>query len=168
MFPKYNLGKNGELYVVEIFDKLGFKAELNNDYEKRYDYDVTVDINNKKYTIEVKHDIMSIKTKNIAIEYWNSKKNAASGINATLADIWVQLLPQKSCEIYVYAVNVNKLKKFLENNEPYKHIIAGGDDNSNIFIYKIEEIIPIFTRLDNITNPRAMEITLETIYEDNE
>ena len=161
MFPKYNLGKNGELYVVDIFTKLGFKAELNNDYDKRYDYDITIDLDGKKYTIEVKYDLYSIKSGNIAIEYWNSKKDTAAGINATLADIWVQLLPQKNCEIYVYAISVNKLKDYIKNNSPFKNIFSGGDKNSNMLIYRIEDIISEFIRLDSITIPSVMKSVIE-------
>lgn len=166
MFPKYDIGKKGEHYVMDVFTNCGFDAELNNDYEKRYDYDLSVNLLGLKFTIEVKHDIMAIKTKNVAIEYHNSKKNQPSGINATLADVWVQLVTYPNTEIFAYAISVKNLKRYILEHEPHKHIISGGEKNSNIYIYKMVDILPHFVRIDNITNPSILKSTLESILYD--
>lgn len=166
MFPKYDIGKHGENYVIDVFTKCGFSAELNNDYDKRYDYDISANCDGLAFTMEVKHDLMAIKTKNIAIEYHNSKKNAISGINATLADIWVHLVTYPNTEIIAYAIRVQKLKDYINDNEPHKHIIAGGEKNSNLYIYKMADILPIFTRIDNITNPNILKSTMESLLND--
>jgi len=165
MFPKYDIGKNGELYVRDIFIKCGFLAELNNDYQKRYDYDITVNCNNLICTLEVKHDILSLRTNNIAIETFNCKSNTMSGINSTLSDIWIQLLPQKNCEIYAYAISTKRLKDFIKNNEPLKATTKSGDKNSNLSIYTKESIIQEFTRIDNITNSNILYSEIKNMIE---
>ncbi len=157
MFPKFNIGKSGEELVCYTLTKLGFHCELNNVYEKRYDYDITVSKGKLKFTIEVKYDVMSCKTLNVAIEYHNSRADQPSGINATLADVWAHLIPEKDGSISIYGISVDKLKHYIENTEPHKHIIAGGEKNSNIYIYKMADILPQFIRLDTITNPIIME-----------
>jgi hypothetical protein len=163
MFPKFNIGKSGEELVCYTLSKLGFDCELNNVYELRYDYDISVKKGKLKFTIEVKHDVMACKTNNCAIEYHNSKKDQPSGINATLADIWVQLIPDKQGNISIYGISVDKLKQYIESHEPHKHIISGGEQNSNIFIYKLCDILPHFIRLDTITNPNIMESAFESM-----
>ena len=163
LFPKFNIGKSGEEYISYLINKLGFECHMNNEYELRYDYDLIVNMSGLKFTIEVKHDVMSIKTKNMAIEYHNSKKDSPSGIYATLADIWIQLLPYPNEDIHSYAINTKKLIEYTEKTEPFKHIIAGGDKNSNLRIYKLVDILPQFVRIDNITNPNIMKSTFETL-----
>ncbi len=161
MFPKFNIGKSGEEYVKFLITRLGFECHMNNVYETRYDYDLSVNLDGLKFTIECKHDVMAIKTKNIAIEYHNSKKDSPSGIYSTLADVWVHLIPYPNEDIHAYAIKTDKLRKYTEDTIPYKHIIAGGDKNANLRIYKVGDILPQFTRIDNITNPNILKSVFE-------
>lgn len=158
MFPKFDIGKSGENFVKYIIKQASFECELNNDYEKRYDYDLSVKMGKKKFTIECKYDIYSVKSGNIAIEHYNCKSECDSGINSTLADIWAHIIPDKnSDDILAYAISVKKLKEFVEQTQPHKEIVAGGDKNSNMYLYKKEIILPEFKRFDNITDPKTMK-----------
>lgn len=161
MFPKFNIGKSGEEYVRYLLKEQGFHCEMNNVYETRYDYDLACEIDKLKFTIECKHDVMAIKTKNMAIEYHNCKGDNPSGIYSTLADVWVHLIPFPNESIHAYAINVEKLRKYTEETVPFKHIIAGGDKNANLRIYRLVDILPIFTRIDNIHNPAIMKSIFE-------
>ena len=107
-------------------------------------------MNGLKFTIEVKSDLLAIKTNNIAIEYRNSKSNTESGITATLADIWVHLISVPDGGIQAYAITVEKLRHYTETVLPYKHFIAAGDANSCLWIYKMTDILPEFQRFDHI------------------
>ncbi len=165
MFPKFNIGKSGEEYVKYLLEHVGFKCELNNNYELRYDYDLTVNMNGRKFTIEVKFDIFSRKSNNWAIEIYNCKSKCPSGIYSTLADVWVHLIPDKNTDhILAYAISVEKLKHFIENSTPCKKIIAGGDANANLLLYKREEIENKFIRFDLLKEPKLLEsIFLEMV-----
>jgi hypothetical protein len=156
MFPKYDIGKNGELYVRDIFTKCGFIAEMNNVYELRYDYDLLVDMDGRKFTIEVKFDVLALKYGNLAIEVRNCKSNSPSGIYSTQADIWVHLLTEKDSSVTAYAIPVKKLISFVENTIPLKHTTKSGDQNANLMLYKKDVILPQFTRFDYITDPKVL------------
>lgn len=157
MLPQFNIGKSGENYIKYILNQQEFKCELNNDYALRYDYDLSVIMDDLKFTIEAKYDVYSVKSGNIAIEVFNCKSNCESGIYSTLADVWVHLIPEKeSKNIQAYAINTHKLRHFVETVAPLKKIIAGGDKNANLQIYKIENILPEFVRFDNVTNKKTM------------
>lgn len=165
MFPQFKVGKSGEIYVQSIFKNLGFDCELNDVYEKRYEFDLSVKMGRLKFTIECKKDAMSEKTGNLAIETRNSRANKPSGIYSTSANVWVHLLPQKD-EILAYAVNTQKLICFIEGVAPFKYIKGGGNDNSDMSIYKIETIIGEFTRFDNIKSPRKLRKVFSELLKD--
>lgn len=89
------------------------------------------------YKIEVKFDRMATNTGNLAIEFYNTKLNKPSGIDATRSDFWVVVLEPFSA----YIANVVELKKYIEDNKPVR-IVHGGDDNSMMRLYKKDLIIP--------------------------
>ncbi len=158
MFPKFSTGKRGEEYTKLLLDNVGFKCELNTDYQKRYDYDLTVKMGKVEFTIECKYDVMSLKTGNLAIEYFNSKSNTASGITVTKSDIWVQLIPEKNSQnILAYAISTSKLRCFIESVQPFKIVVGKGDGNSDMMIYRMDAIIPEFSRFDNVTDKKIMK-----------
>lgn len=90
---------------------------------------------------------MSCKTGNIAIEFWNPKKNKPSGINVTTSDFWIYCLGNP---LETYLISVERLKEFVEQNKPFRIIDVGGDDNASLMLYKKDAIISQFIRIDNI------------------
>ena len=159
MFPKFNIGKSGENYITYLLKKAGFECELNNDYEKRYDYDISVKMGKLKFTIESKYDVYSLKSGNIAIEVHNCKQDCPSGVYTTFADIWVQLIPDKdnADTILAYAIKTQDLIHFIETTSPFKKTTASGDKNSNLMIYKKEVILPLFSRFDHIESKSELK-----------
>lgn len=154
-----NLGDTAEqLLLKELRQrKTVIEAGLNEDKEKRYEYDIWADVVNntgfdavRKYiTFEVKYDLYASKSGNWAIEYWNSKKNQASGIMATKADWWIHVVNEENLPV-LYAITVTELKAFLDKNKPFRTISSGGDNNADLYLYKQEDIQPIFSLLSEM------------------
>ena len=95
------------------------------------------------FTVEVKYDEMQAKTGNIAIEIYNPKSAKASGLTATKATLWCHVLQGS-----VWITSVDKLKKFCEDTPPFKSFNSVGDGNASILLYKTEDILKIFERID--------------------
>ena len=95
------------------------------------------------FTVEVKYDEMQAATGNIAIEVYNSKSNKPSGLSATKADLWCHVLKDS-----VWITSVKKLKEFCKEHKPLRKVGAAGDGNASIFLYKTDDILKIFGRID--------------------
>ena len=95
------------------------------------------------FTVEVKYDEMQAKTGNIAIEIYIPKSAKASGLTATKATLWCHVLQGS-----VWITSVDKLKKFCEDTPPFKSFNSVGDGNASILLYKTEDILKIFERID--------------------
>lgn len=145
-----HIGDAGEDFVIQSLTAQGITAKKNEDKEKRYDYDLLCKYGTLDFTCEVKYDAMSMKTGNIAIETWNTKKDAASGITVTKADLWVIVLIEGG-GLQAHACKVSKLREFVAAAKPFKSIKNGGDKNANLLIYKKADILKEFTRIDNLT-----------------
>lgn len=143
-----SLGDIAENSVSEILSKLGTVSK-NNDIG--HDLKVEGDLN---FTVEVKYDMYANKSGNIAVEYHNTKKDKPSGIRASLADFWVYYLNKDE----IYLISLDKLKSYTETNTPYKNIIAGGDKNANIYLYKKSDIVKEFINLAEISEEETRRI----------
>jgi len=155
------IGRDGEQLVLTLLNNANLNAEKNKDLTKKYDFDVIFQLSKKNKTIEVKFDYMAVKTGNLCIEHHNSKKDEPSGIMATKADIWCQIILDGDNPT-IWFTKTDKLKEFINKNEPFKKIVSGGDKNANLYLYKIDDILSIFTRVDNIDST-ILEKTIKGI-----
>jgi len=142
----FRKGKEGEKRASDILSEIGEVKEAPSG--KFYDWDLSVAPIDKKaydkdFTVEVKYDEMENKTGNIAIEVRNSGSDSLSGITATKADLWCHVLVDS-----VWITSVNRLKEFIEKNEPVKRVKSAGDGNAEILLFKTEDILYIFNRID--------------------
>tara|TARA_Y100000592_G_scaffold99967_1_gene177992 strand:- start:807 stop:1295 length:489 start_codon:yes stop_codon:yes gene_type:complete len=96
------------------------------------------------FTVEVKYDEMQEKTGNIAIEIYNPRSGKPSGLTATKADLWCQVLKDSA-----WITSVKALKKFCEETPPFKMFSSAGDGNAAILLYKTNDILEIFERVDS-------------------
>jgi len=95
------------------------------------------------FTVEVKYDEMQSKTGNIAIEIYNPRSGKPSGLTATKATLWCQVLQDS-----VWITSVKALRRFCEETTPFKMFTSAGDGNAAILLYKTEDILTIFERID--------------------
>lgn len=103
-----------------LFSKCSQIKNISFNKDKRYD--ILVELNNdQKITFEVKHDLLTGRTGNIAIETFSRGK--PSGINVTLADYFVIHCFTDKEHFYVF--NTAYLKKSVEMN--MSNEIYGGD-----------------------------------------
>ena len=151
------LGKVGERFVQQILLSAGIDTEENYDEELLIEYDLECKIGKKKFTVECKVDRYSEKSGNICLEYWDCKKDQPSGINATTADIYIYVLPDGN-NLTVWAIATKNLKKFYKDVKPIRKIEKAGDNNACIVLYKDVDILPFFTRLDNVSEKEVRSI----------
>ena len=105
------------------------------------------------FTVEVKYDEMQAKTGNIAIEIYNPWSGKPSGLTATKATLWCQVLKDS-----VWITSVKALRKFCEETTPFKMFSSAGDGNAAILLYKTEDILKIFERIDECEPETMVEI----------
>lgn len=139
-----SLGDIGEDYVSNILTKIGVEVEKSG---KNPDYDLACKLKRTKFKIEVKYDWMAQKTGNLAIEYYNTKKCAPSGIDATKADIWCVCLEDGN-NVTAWFVPTKLIRQYMKDNPPHREV-SGGDKNSAMKLYRESDILPIFTRIDD-------------------
>tara|TARA_Y100001938_G_scaffold150500_1_gene241727 strand:+ start:3561 stop:4082 length:522 start_codon:yes stop_codon:yes gene_type:complete len=142
----YNKGRQGEQKVSEILSEIGSVSHAPN--KKFYDWDLSVtpddsDCYDKDFTVEVKFDEMEGSTGNIAIETRNSKSDSDSGVTATKADLWCHVLVDS-----VWITSVKRLKEFISETEPLRRVKRAGDGNAEILLFKTDDILHIFNRID--------------------
>ena len=146
----FSKGRIGEDFAKGVLESCGIKCSKNDDYEKRYDYDLECKVGRKYFTIEGKYDYKAEETGNIAIEHHNTKVDRPSGITATKADLWVYVLGTGD-KLNAWVVKSQSLKSFLEEVPPFKEVVYGGDNNAALYIYKKEDILgPLFIRMDDL------------------
>jgi len=150
-------GSKGEKMVIDLLSKVGGKSVIPEKPLKSHDLEI--ELGNKKFTGEVKYDLMGHRTGNIALEFWNSKQNAPSGITATKADLWFHIFKEE-----IWVANTISLKVYIQNNQPNKIIFSGGDNNANLYIYKADTILTsAFLCLDKITIQEQVESILHLV-----
>jgi len=160
----FQKGKSGEECAKGVLELLDIKCEINEDYDKRYDYDLSCKMGRKKFTAEVKFDDKSSTTGNIYIEYHNSKADKPSGVAVTKANLWIHVLPEDDGSKAVWISSVSSLRVFMEEVEPHKKVAFGGDNNSAGYVYTKESILDkLFKRIDNLEKEEAIKLIKEML-----
>lgn len=124
-------GHRGEAKVKSLLESFG--AKILEKQKELPGWDLSVLLEDRQFTIEVKADLMAQRTGNLAIEFWNTKKNQRSGLLVTQADYWCIVLRQK-----VVASSTLRLKQFLAKIPPKRIIKRAGDGNAYIGLYPLE------------------------------
>ncbi len=117
-------------------------------------WDFKAKLQEKIFLAESKFDIRSAETGNIAIEFFNSKIGKPSGISSTISDVWFYLLP----DMTKWFASVLTIKQFLVDVKPLRTVYGGGDNNSDMVLYKKEDILPSFHQLGENSLPHLLEI----------
>lgn len=149
---KREQGKQGEALVIEYFEAIGCICKTN---EQKFSlFDLT--IYPYDLTVEVKNDLRAHKTGNIAIEIRNTKKNEPSGLYGTTADLWAHIVNDE-----IFLIEVIVLKNLIESTKPLRKIYSGGDNNSNILLYK-KDFLKYFYSINNEKIQDIHEFLVET------
>jgi hypothetical protein len=135
-------GKNGEKRVKKTLEEMGYECEFNSDKTLRSDYDLII---TGIGTVEIKNDLYSGKSGNVAIEYYNPKSDKPSGINITKSDIWCHIISG-----VVYVVKTEDLRNFVNTAVPKRDIKKAGDGNASLKLYTIEHIMTILVPIEEI------------------
>ena len=126
----------------EFAGKFGSRFHLLGvEYNDDYRYDVKFKTANGSFTFEVKHDIMSSKTGNLALEY--ECRGRDSGISKTEASYWAYKLDND-----FYWIKVADLKSLVTDKKYFRKVI-GGDSGSNtkMYLFKLDVIKGCMTKL---------------------
>lgn len=142
------LGEIAENQIIDLFITMGYPSCKNIDNNQKSYYDIMSEHPTKKFTTEVKHDIYSNKSGNIAIETFNPKTGKNSGLNITRADLWIHITDKP------YITSVKKLKKYVDENKPHRIISCGGDNNATLYLYRADII------LNAIFKPLSLNISI--------
>ena len=108
---------------------------LNNPDRKSPDWDLLVLLHQHVFLAEVKVDLMAPRTGNLAIEWWNPRRNGPSGISATTADLWFVLVGKD-----LWVAPVPALKSFFHSN-PGRDVMGAGDGNSTVRLYPCSSLL---------------------------
>ncbi len=165
MLKEKQQGDFAELYIKKIFEENEIPVELNNKKSRKEleQYDMSIEINGQKFFVEVKFDLMSSLTGNLAIEYFNCKLKKPSGLTSTKSHIWAIVLNNP---VTAWIVNTNILRNYITVNKPYKDIKRGGDNNSAMYLYKKDELLTkLFHNIDDLNKETFLKIINRVINE---
>lgn len=151
------IGKTGENMVGKILVAAGIMVKNNGSRTKYYDLSCSAKFGN--FTIEVKFDIYAAKTGNIAVEFFNPRQDRPSGIDMTKADIWAIALSNGD----VYLSSVRSLREFIEKTKPKRIIAEAGDGNASLKLYDQDVILPIFTKINDLTTIQLTKVIKEML-----
>lgn len=159
-------GRAVEAYVRALLAKGGLSPEPNTARTRGalLKYDILFHLDGRKRLAEVKFDRMAARTGNLALEYWNSRQDKASGLLATGADIWVHVLPNPLC---VYAVGTEVLFDYVSAHKPLRTVENAGDGNAGLLLYRAADILPAFVGLD-VTAPQELSLLIRHLVEENQ
>ena len=144
-------GKKGEEMVISLFKSAGVDLGFNNDRAKFKFWDLKSKGVETSFSIEVKNDIMSVATGNVAIEVSNPRSGKDSGISVTKSDLWIHIVGKE-----IWCCRSKNLKSFISKNKPFKVVKYAGDGNATIYLYKKQDIMPkIFTEL-SVKKPKEI------------
>jgi len=127
------LGEQAQQEVIERLERKlpGFK-HLGDNTTNAFDFQASLN-DGPPFIVEVKWDLKSAVTGNVAIEY--ESRGKLSGIAATRAMIWVYKYVKDGLERF-RAVYTEDLKDKLYNTHTWK-ITKGGDRGSNTMMFLI-------------------------------
>lgn len=156
-------GDTGESLFNSLMLRHGLTSKINKG--KVVEHDIVSEIGNTSFTTEIKYDLYSKRSGNIAIEFYNcsTKNPRPSGIAATKANLWCHIIKNDLNEDVLLLTSVVRLKKFVADEKPLKTIGAGGDGNASMQIYTIEHISTIFIDITNQTTEQLKSTIMELL-----
>jgi Holliday junction resolvase-like predicted endonuclease len=141
------IGQIGEDAAISVFNKLGIHVDKNTNKNRLSHYDLICTapyLYTTTFMVEVKNDVYSVISGNIAIEIGRAYGNQKSGLTITKANLWMHIVGQD-----IYITSISKLQQYIKQNKPKRIIESAGDGNAQIMLFEISKIIPsIFTAIN--------------------
>lgn len=134
----FAIGNNGEKILLDYLNSIQIECGKNTD-DAKHEYDVWCKLDGFTWTFEVKADVMSMRTGNLAIEFFNSRQKKPSGISATKADFWVLTFGHEMEGLWI--TKVEMLRDYLSAHKPKKKMHGIGDGNADIMLYPKEKML---------------------------
>ncbi len=148
MVKSLHIGKKAEVSLMQKLEDCGWSCEKSEGKESKWDVKAK-NPHNIPLLFEVKYDIKSQITGNLAIEYYNPKSKVLSGISITSSDIWCFAI---NCDeiLELWLCSIIDLKDYIGRNKPFKTVEVAGDNNASLYLYKKDKLLgDIFYRADN-------------------
>jgi hypothetical protein len=134
----FHRGRRGEDEVEGILRPLGCGRNEEKKLKDKRGWDLKFTLDGRERFGEVKADRMEAKTQNIALEFFNPKKNEPSGLMATTSEFWFVVLDDPRS---VWVASVEKLRAYVAANPPVRTVERGGDGNSSMWLYPSSQIL---------------------------
>ena len=131
------IGKDGEIDVQRVLqERFGLEIDLNDAYRTKH-YDLIARKTKGPLTFEVKKDLYAARSGNIAVECYNPKANALSGLARTEATFWVHITTNPT--EYWISLSSNLLA-YVDRVSPHRIVDFAGDDNATLLLYRKDKI----------------------------
>ena len=128
-----DIGNEGELHLIKQLKDIGVGAEQAFPGKRFSDYDLTSNVGGTEITFEVKNDVYALRSGNVALEVFNTKKNELSGIFGTKADVWAHIVG-----VNTWLAPVSALLDWIDEVKPHRIIESGGDNNAMLHLYRCD------------------------------
>lgn len=154
MRNELRVGNKAELLLLLRMEKCGFICEKSQG--KNSFWDLRVEFGLDDIFFEIKYDVMSDRTGNLAVEYFNPKSMKPSGVTITQSDFWVYCLGAAS-ELWISSVE--DLRNFIKEEKPHRLVDVAGDSNASLMLYRKEHLLQgVFRRLDSISDQEIKDL----------
>ena len=152
-------GNGAQRLVIQLYDNCELQSEpVNSRGPDRSFWDVITNGCGLSFTTEVKFDEYEARSGNVAIETYNPRLGKPSGLGITKAFFWAHVLAEE----VVWLTPTERLRIFVQENEPKRIIGAGGDGNATLYLYESVVILPaIFTRIDQLSKKELLQYIKE-------
>lgn len=107
-------------------------------FNNNSDYDILIEEDGEQRTIEVKEDMFSRKSGNIAVEFFS--RNKPSGISVSKSDYYIYKIHFSSGLAEYRIIDTKKLKSLIKFKMYFKEV-SGGDTGSDtrMYLFKLSE-----------------------------
>jgi hypothetical protein len=158
----FKIGNEGESFIALLMGNANIECEKHDDFATKEHYDLVCRFGRTNFSCEVKFDVMAVKTGNLAIEVFNTRKDTPSGLQATKADIWAHVILDGDNKV-AFISSVKKLKEYCNIEQPVKIISNGGDKNAMLMLYRSESILESIFHNINLMDEKELKTIIKEL-----
>ena len=151
----YNRSKTIEHNIARHYEALGWTVLFSKRTGWKF-YDLLIMRGKENITIEIKYQPGVLRTGDCVVEY--KCNNKSSGITTTIAQYWIEALPDPITEkVRYFRILTDKLKEIIKD-EKYKLERSGGSlkNRTRLYVFDFETYIDFFEEFDLITTKEVL------------